>query len=90
MKTILLLLLLMATGVWGQKTQTCHSCGAADMTQQFPRHTPRHPKPERAKEQRPAKHAPTAKNQSDTGIPRPKELSGGTGGESAHSQAQRP
>jgi hypothetical protein len=70
-----------------KNTQTCHSCGAADMTRQFPRATPRHPKPERAKEQRPAKHAPRAKNHSDTEKPQPKEL---TGGESAHSQVQRP
>jgi hypothetical protein len=86
-KTIMLLLVLMATGAWGQKTQTCHSCGAADMSQQFPRDTPRHPKPERAKEQRPAKHVPRAKNQSDTEKPQPKEISRG---ESVHSQAQRP
>lgn len=72
MKTIVLLLVLIAVGAWGQKTQTCRSCGAADMAQQFPNATPRHPKPERAKEQRRAKHAPSAKKQPDTGITRPK------------------
>ena len=87
MKTIMLLLVLVGTGAWGQKTQTCHSCGAADMSQQFPRATPRHPKPERAKQQRPAKHAPRARNHPDTGIPRPKDP---TAGESARSQAQQP
>jgi len=86
-KTILLLLVLMATSAWGQKTQTCHSCGAADMIRQFPRDTPRHPKPERAKEQRPAKHLPRAKNHSDTEKPQPREISGG---ENPHSQAQQP
>lgn len=86
-KTILLLLVLMVTGAWGQKTQTCHSCSAADMNRQFPIDTPRHPKPERAKEQRRAKHAPSAKNHSDTAKPRPKEV---TVGDNAHSQTQRP
>ena len=87
MRTIMLLLVLMATGAWGQKTQTCHSCGAADMTRQFPRDSPRHPKPERAKEQRPAKHVPRARNHSDTEKSQARELSGG---ENAHSQAQQP
>jgi len=86
-KTIVWLLVLMAAGAWGQKAETCHSCGAADMTRQFPRDTPRHPKPERAKEQRPAKHLPRAKNHSDAEKPQPREISGG---ESAHSQAQQP
>lgn len=87
MKTILLLLVLMVTGAWGQKTQTCHSCSAADMNRQFPMDTPRHPKPERAKEQRRAKRAPSAKNHSDTAKPRPKEV---TVGDNAHSQTQQP
>jgi hypothetical protein len=86
-KTIMLLVMLMATGVWGQKTQTCHSCSAADMTRQFPQDLPRHPKPERAKEQRRARHAQSAKNHSDIEKPRPKES---TIGDNAHSQAERP
>lgn len=87
MKTIMLLLVLMATGAWGQKTQTCHSCGAADMIRQFPRDTPRHPKPERAKEQHPVKPAPRAKNHSDTEKAQPREVNGR---ENAHSQPQQP
>ena len=45
MKTIMLLLVLTAGAAWGQKTQTCRSCGAADMSQQFPSAIPRHPNP---------------------------------------------
>jgi len=86
-KTTMLLLVLMATGAWGQKTQTCRSCGSADMIRQFPRDPPRHPKPERAKEQRRAKHSPRAKNRSDTEVPRPRELAGE---QNAHPQAQQP
>jgi len=86
-KTIMLVLVLMATGAWAQKTQPCQSCSLADMNRQFPQDLPRHPKPERAKEQRRAKHAPTARNHSDTEKPRPKQT---TVGDNAHSQPQQP
>jgi hypothetical protein len=86
-KTIILLSVLMATGVWGQKMQTCHSCSTADMNRQFPQDLPRHPEPERVKEQRHVKHAAIAKNHSGAEKPRPKEL---TLGENAHSHTQEP
>lgn len=88
MKTIMLLLLLVAGAAWGQKTQTCKSCpSVADMDRQLDPAPPKHPKPEKAKEQRRAKHAPRAKSRSDTGIPQHKEP---TEGENAHSQAPQP
>ena len=87
-KTIMLLLVLMAGAAWGQKTQTCKACPTvADMDRQLDPRLPKAPKPEKANEQRRAKHAPRAKNRSDTGIQRQKEP---TGGENTHSQAQQP
>ena len=87
MKTIMLLLVLMAGAAWGQKTETCKSCpSVADMDRQLYPRLPKS-KPEKAKEQRPPKHARRAKNRSDTGIPRQKEP---TGGEIEQSQAQKP
>ena len=88
MKTIMLLLVLMVTGAWGQKTQTCRSCDAEEMNQQFSNTPQRHPKPERAKEQRPAKHAPRAKNHSDTEKHQAKELTGGEHAQNAPSAAK--
>jgi hypothetical protein len=87
-KTIMLLLVLMAGAAWGQKSEICKSCpSVADMDRQLYPRLPKTHKPERAKEQRPAKHAPRAKNRSDTEKPRPKEL---IVGENAHSQTQQP
>jgi hypothetical protein len=55
MKTVVLLVI-MATAAWGQRTQTCKACpSVADMNEQFLRRTPRPPKPEQAREQRQAK-----------------------------------
>ena len=56
MKTIMLLLGLMAGAAWGQKAQTCKACpSVADMDRQLDPALPKHPKPERAKQQRPPK-----------------------------------
>ena len=86
MKTVVLLVI-MATAAWGQRTQTCKACpSVADMDRQLYPRLPKAPKPEKAKQPR-AKHWPRAKNRSDTGIPRQKEP---TGGENIHSQAQQP
>ena len=88
MKTIMLLLVLMAGAAWGQKSEICKSCpSVADMDRQLYPKLKTH-KPEKAKEQRPAKHLrQRAKNRSDTEKPRPKELAVG---ENAYSQTQRP
>jgi hypothetical protein len=80
----------MVTGAWGQKAETCHSCDAEEMNQQFSNKPPRHPKPEKAKEQRQTKHAPRAKNHPDTEIPRPKESTGGEHAQNAPSAAKQP
>ena len=88
MKTIMLLLVLMAGAAWGQKAETCKSCpSVADMDRQLYPRPPKTPKPEKAKEQRPAKHAPKAKNDSDTGITRSKEP---TEAVNTHSQPRQP
>jgi len=55
-KTLTLVLLLTATSALGQKSVFCRHCpGSEAMDAQFPRSTPKPPKPERAKEQRQAK-----------------------------------
>ena len=85
MKTIMLLLALMAGAAWGQKAELCNACPSpADMDRQLDPRPPKTHKPEKAKQPRPAKHAPREKTRSDTGIPQQKET---TGGEAAHSQA---
>ena len=84
MKTIMLLLVLMSGAAWGQKTQTCKACpSVADMDRQLDPKLPKASKPEKAKEPGRVKHAPRAKDRSDTGIPRQKEP---TAGENARSQ----
>jgi len=88
MKTIMLLLVLMAGAAWGQKTEICKACpSVVDMDRQLDPRPPKVSKPEKAKEQRRAKHATKAKDRSDTGAPRQKELAGG---ENAPSQAPQP
>ena len=55
MKTVILLVI-MATAVWGQRLQTCKACpSVSDLNEQFPRHAPRRQKPEQAREQRQVK-----------------------------------
>jgi len=89
-KTIIMLLLVLVAGTaWGQKTQTCKACPSrADMDRQLDAKPPKHPKPEKAKEQRQAKHAPKAKNHSDTEVPLPKEPTGGEHAQNAPSAAK--
>jgi len=90
-KTIMLVLVLMAGAAWGQRAQTCKACpSAADMVRQLDPKPPKHPRPEKAKEQRPAKRAPRAKNRSDAGIPRHKEATGGEHAQDAPSAAKQP
>ena len=56
MKTLALVLLLAATPLVAQKSVFCRHCpNTAALDAQFPRTTPKPPKPERAKEQRQAK-----------------------------------
>ena len=87
-KTIMLLLVLMAGVAWAQKADPCKACpSVTDMDRQLDPRPPKTAKPEKAKEQRPAKHAPRAKNRSDTGVPRQKTP---TGEENAHSQPPQP
>lgn len=91
MKMIMLLLVLMAGAAWGQKADTCKACpSAADMDRQLDPTPPKKPKPERAKEQRPAKHAPRARNHPDTEKPRSKESTGGEHAQNAPSAAKQP
>jgi len=90
-KMIMLLLVLMAGVAWGQKAETCKVCpSAADMDRQLDPRPPKTAKPERAKEQRPAKHAPRAKNQPVTETPRSKESTGGEHAQNAPSAAKQP
>ena len=91
MKTIMLLLVLMGGAAWGQKAQTCKACPSrADMDRQLDPKAPKHPKPEKAKEQRPAKHVPRAKNHPDTEKPRSKESTRGEHAQNAPSAAKQP
>lgn len=86
MKTVMLLLVLMAGVAWGQKGETCKACpSAGDIDRQLYPKPPKVRKPEKAKQQREPKHAPRAKDRSDAGIERQKEP---TAGERA--QAQHP
>ena len=88
MKTIMLLLVLMPGAVWGQKAQTCKVCpSAGDIDRQLYPRAPKARKPEKAKEQRPPKHAPRAKNNSDAVKPQPKEP---TEAVNTHSQTRQP
>src|SRR5215469_5882039 len=90
-KTIMLLLVLMGGAAWGQKGETCKACPSpAEMDRQLDPRPPKTHKPERAKEQRPSKHAPTAKSHSDTEKPRPKESTGGEHAQNAPSAAKQP
>ena len=91
MKTIMLLLALMAGAAWGQKAELCNACPSpADMDRQLDPRPPKTHKPERAKEQRPAKHAPRAKNHADTDKPRANESTGGEHAQNVPSAAKQP
>jgi hypothetical protein len=65
-KTLTLVLLLAGTPLGAQKSVFCRYCpSTAALDAQFPRSTPKPPKPERAREQRPAKsHHGKGKNHS--------------------------